>query len=155
MSALTHRERSVITLIEAAARLGEPCPTNGKLALALGVSIGKASEAVTELDRRGYLIVERFTNARRVTVVDSGLTTARPDTTARWRTRDTRARRQGDDVPIQGGARGAPCGHCGCRPDACSCPVFVETRLPSSAASSIVGASASPGGSRHAMGTHG
>lgn len=157
MSELKKKERAAIALIEAAARLGEVCPTNGKLALALDVSISRASTMLQELEQRGFLIVLRFTNARQITVVDSGLTTARPATrVSMWEDRDTRPKRQGDDVPVSSVARGVPCGCCGCRSDACQCGSgFRATKLPSTAASSIVSPSASHNGSRHAMGTHG
>jgi hypothetical protein len=130
------KERAILRAIRQAAKAQQPCPSNAELAALIGSpGAGTPSHIVQDLERRGEFTVARHGWARTV-FFDDGHHTAFPS----LRPSATSARRADRPaaVPIARTGAGAPCGSCGCRGDACSCPTFRAVRLPSHAAGGIV-----------------
>ncbi len=74
-----HRIDRVFAAFERAARNGAVAPTNLELAMMLGLSSpGSIPNYVGVLEAAGLITVQRFHRARRVTIVESGLSTHVP-----------------------------------------------------------------------------
>lgn len=75
---LNEFEETTLRMIEAAARSGNPCPTNLDIEMELGCnSTSVAPMVVKRLEEKGHIVVTRFQRAREVTVVSTGDRTAR------------------------------------------------------------------------------
>ena len=80
----------ILREIEHAADQGAPCPSNGALCGLAGYSsVSTPVQAIRSLEKRGFIAVERFQCARRVTIVATGAKTAEPlDQVPHWRERE-------------------------------------------------------------------
>ena len=76
---LAEIEAVVLGMIVRAAAAQAPCLSNSRLAdkLRLG-NAARAAELVAAIEAKGWITVERGVNARVVTIIDSGKSTARP-----------------------------------------------------------------------------
>lgn len=71
------QEVTALALIEKAARLKQPCPSNLRLAHAMGLkSSGSPSAILKRLEQRGLIAIGRDGNDRVVRILASGLQTA-------------------------------------------------------------------------------
>ena len=77
-SALSPREALIYRELEAAAAQGIACPTNAELARRIDAASSEASYLIRGLENKGFVRVERFNRARRVTIVETGTATAAP-----------------------------------------------------------------------------
>ena len=76
---LTERQRRLYETIVAAARAGEVCPTNRKIADISGlVSASAVADALGRLQKKGVVDIVRFNRARIVRFPQLSLETARP-----------------------------------------------------------------------------
>jgi hypothetical protein len=89
--ARAHVQKRVLGLLEAAAAACAPCPSNSDLCAALGLPRLAASEVIGALEARGLIRVERLSNFRVVTIVETGAQTAAPAVTRRAARRAMRA----------------------------------------------------------------
>lgn len=89
---LSSAQKRALAAIERAAEAGEPCPSNNDLADLLGhASPSAGSDIVRELEALGLILVERFQQARRVTILATGRVTAyRGRGVPHWRLREDR-----------------------------------------------------------------
>lgn len=77
---LSHDEEVVLKALSDAADAGALCPSNTALADALGRSIAwRAGRVVKQLEARGLITVRRYSNAREVTIVATGRSTAKAE----------------------------------------------------------------------------
>ena len=75
---LSNWEKTVLAEIEAAARDGEPCPTNLDLEMLIGCNSGSVVPTIVKrLEKRGFIRVKRYQRSRIVEIVESGDCTAR------------------------------------------------------------------------------
>lgn len=86
---LTNSELIVFAAIKAAARNGEPCPSNMDLAALLDCSsIATPCRALKGLEAKGFVTVERYQHSRQVFIGGTDLATAEPrHKTVHWRKR--------------------------------------------------------------------
>jgi len=78
MSDLTNYEQTVLRMIEEAAEMGFPCPSNLDIEMELGCnSTSVAPVVVRRLEEKGLILVTRYQRAREITVTSTGLSTAR------------------------------------------------------------------------------
>jgi hypothetical protein len=78
-------EARIYRALCAAAEAGVECPSNGVLADLVGASNSRISALVSALESKGFICVERFTCARRVTICATGKVTAYDGATnAHW-----------------------------------------------------------------------
>lgn len=86
--------KQIMRALKEAAHLGQPCPSNQHLADLAGLSASnQASQIVTDLERRGWIQVERFQLARRITIKATGsVTYVAGNPAPHWRDRKARAR---------------------------------------------------------------
>jgi hypothetical protein len=94
MTDLRTRRDRVFRALEWAASLGQACPTNEQIAELLGhASSSIGSQMLSILQREGRIVVHRGQCSRWVTIVATGLSTAKPATQRpHWRDRtDVRA----------------------------------------------------------------
>ena len=141
MMTVEQKEQKVLAAIRQAALHDQPCPTNADLAELIGsCSAGSAAVIVRRLEEKGKISISRHGWARTI-FFDDGRHTMPPSyNVGGARCPDTQR------APIDRQGRGAPCSGCGCRGDACTCGGgFRATKLPSSAARSIVTATGSFG----------
>lgn len=75
---LTNYEKITLAMIERAAQEGRPCPSNMDIEIELGCnSTSVAPCVVARLEEKGYISVKRYQRAREVTILATGLKTAR------------------------------------------------------------------------------
>lgn len=89
LPSLTPTERVVLKHLTRAADAAAACPGNKALADAIGAaSVSTSSSIVASLARKGVIAVERFQQARMVTIAATGRSTARPASARlHWRDR--------------------------------------------------------------------
>jgi hypothetical protein len=73
--------------LERCAEAEDPCPKNAEIAAEFDFeSVSSSVSLLAGLQRDGLIVIERFQNARRVTIVSSGLKTSLPHTVQpHWR----------------------------------------------------------------------
>lgn len=78
-----------MAILTAAAKSGEPCPSNEALAAVFGfASVSGPVKILSKLERKKLIRVERFNSARVVEILATGARTATPrDTKPHWRER--------------------------------------------------------------------
>lgn len=93
---MSPREAAVYRMLAEAAAHGRECPSNDDLCAVLACpSSSTPADAITRLERKGLIRVQRYQRARRVQIVVSGDWTAEPGNTApHWRDRP-----KGKDMP--------------------------------------------------------
>ena len=91
---LTQRQQRLLEIIADAARAGRVCPTNKAIAEMDGLASASAvADAISRLQRKGVIEVERYNRARIVCLPDQGLVTAEPEVSSQagqaphWRDR--------------------------------------------------------------------
>ena len=83
------KSERVFALIKAAAEYGAPCPKNGEIAAAIGLSSPSAvSGHISLLVTAGLITVERGNSSRVVTIVKTGKRTAGSVVKPHWRERE-------------------------------------------------------------------
>ena len=83
---LSEREKSAYKAIVAAANAGRTCPQNDVIAAIVGTtSTGTASEVVSRLARKGWIIIHRGQSSRLVQITDTGKFTAGEIPKPHWR----------------------------------------------------------------------
>lgn len=130
-----HRAMAVMRAIERAADAGRACPTNPELCGIGGFdSVSGPVGAIGRLARAGLIKVERFQNARQVTICATGKQTFVPASLAKphWRDRTGRhvtrtgsgqncaggvAKEKPDDQHLPPAVYRDPCPRCGVRAD--------------------------------------
>lgn len=87
MTPLRHDDAAVLEAISAAADAGQKCPSNYDLCDLIGAnSTSRVVDIMARLQKRGLIRVERFSYARRVTIVATGKATVHNGSTApHWR----------------------------------------------------------------------
>ena len=96
---LSARETIVLKAVVRAARRDEPCPSNFEICGLIGCeSIASATGVLQRLERKGLVKVERYQQARRVTILATGARTAEPRFMVRhWRSRAKLTRAETQD----------------------------------------------------------
>jgi hypothetical protein len=96
-----------LRLIERAAEHGERAPSNDTLAGALNAASPSAgADCISRLERAGIITVRRFHNARQITIVATGKSTAEPTcktphhSAGKTRVRPKRLTRAPEEVPL-------------------------------------------------------
>jgi len=117
-------ERMVYSRLYEAAEIGAPCPTVTELATMLECGEGGTTAGIiARLERRGLVHVERYQRTRRVTITETGKSTAQPANTAtHWRKRPQRdvstapkPTSYRTDRIVATYAQSGTCGRCGAR----------------------------------------
>jgi hypothetical protein len=76
-STISGQDMVVLAALTGAANAGLPCPSNDDILAMTGAASPSSSAAILKkLEKRGLITVERFTNSRRVTIIETGRRTA-------------------------------------------------------------------------------
>lgn len=120
-------EKLVLELIRAAARQKRVCPTNDIIAGRINAGPSRASNLITMLERRGLIVVHRYTASRIIVIPAEGLQTAGQPGNAHFRTRGTYVAPEREVKPVLLPSAWKaepyvvvdrdPCFHCGARGD--------------------------------------
>jgi len=120
-------EKTILAAVERAANAGDECPTNIELADLAGLnSVGASSGALSRLQQRGLVVIERGPMHRVVTIVATGKKTAGVVTVPHWSERGVKPVAP-KPVPVSSpvlrpapppiAVDRTPCGFCGVRAD--------------------------------------
>ena len=78
MTILTPQEQACYEMLIEAAEMGQPCPVNIDIEVALGYdSCSMGALTITRLERKGLIRVKRYQRFREVQIVETGKWTAR------------------------------------------------------------------------------